>query len=184
MKKVLSVLLVIAVMVSFGTFSSYASSATLVMDNDALASSGTTNPSYDGAHSFGGYSMYSYITASYYYNGDARRGLSNGYNATLGVYGACYAWSHAFPSTVGRASLDVYLKEATFNDPAASYDGWTGYVGNIHFGTIDQNVAPSGWSYVGTQDISGHSTMPVYVSSSLTSGKYLGADAVRVTYTY
>lgn len=148
------------------------------MDNDALSSSGTTNPWLNG-EDFGGYNMPTYLKSSQYYNGDARRGNTGSYDSTEGVYGCQYVWKHFLAAH--NTSFYVYLWDNSFTEPNASYGTYsTTYA--VHYGTINQNTAPGGWSYVGSANLKGYSR-PFYMGAYTSGGQhYAGADAVKVVY--
>lgn len=149
-----------------------ASASTLYMDNDALSSSGTDN----GTDEARPRNMPTWMHASYLYNGDARRGPS--YNSGGDSLNAFYSWRN-YSQRVNTMYVYAYLKEATFNDPAADYGDGDPMIN--HIGYLNQNTAPSGWNYVGVKRGSGF-YLTVSVCSSMTSGKYLGADGIRVDY--
>ena len=74
----------------------------------------------------------------------------------------------------------AYLKEITFNDPAADYGDTLPMIN--HIGYLNQDTAISGWNYGGYRYNSSGFYLGVSVTSSMTSGKYLGADGIRVDY--
>lgn len=121
-------------------------------------------------------------------NGDARL-------ATTGTSMNCYGWylKNSYGTSRGQVTikLSVYLNYSLFCDSAASYwidcdlgnmyDGWGG-------GTINQNLAPSGWNTVSTVKC-GYSSSQCYingfaVTDSSVSNKYVGADAIKAEMSY
>lgn len=102
-----------------------------IIDNDALASSGYWNFAM-------GFSEY--IEDSSLYNQDAR--------VTSPSVGGHYEYNHnkIYVGTTVSANVGVYLNHITFEDPSAEYAVWVNGRG-IYFATINQNIAPAGWSY-------------------------------------
>lgn len=167
------VALLVVMIMSIGTCVIHASAATIIMDNDALASSGTSNPKKEG-EMYGWYGM-DYMTSGDCYNGDARIGSSWERNDD-GGYGSRYCWQHYIPS--GRQTLSAYLWDVEFTDPKANYYILSTLNGTM-FGTLNQDRAAYGWNVVGTAS----PTLSLYgVTSSGAVGTYLGADAIRITY--
>lgn len=155
------------------------SATTLIMDNDALKSSGTANPWMDG-EDFGGYNMPSYLKSSRYYNGDARRGKTNLYTSSVGCYGCQYVWQHSMP--VKSTKLYAYLWDDNFCTPAAIYGSYSPLHG-CTYGKINQNTAPAGWGYVGKATPSSYTQGRFYVTCyDKNPDYYMGADAIKAVY--
>ena len=173
-------LLVLGLIFLMGSVSVNAAATTLIMDNDALPSSGTINPWMEG-EDFGGYNMPSYLKSSRYYNGDARRGATNIEDtSSAGGYGCQYVWQHGTPAK--STKFYAYLWDDTFCTPAASYGSFSALHG-CFYGTINQNKAPVGWGYVGTATPSSYTKGRFYVRAmDKSAGYYLGADAIKVIY--
>ena len=173
-KRLIAFLLVICI---FSTITFSVSAYELIMDNDALPSSGTTHP--EGGQDFGVLNMW-YITSDTCYNGDAERGASSD---PITGQGCRYVWKHYILSSASYGTLSAYLWHSTFTDPSARYFIWKLY-NQPQFGVINQNKAAAGWNVIGTADISGFAgASPEFgVQSSLASGTYMGADAIKIVY--
>lgn len=107
------------------------------IDNDTIA---------DGYSNSGAISYYSYITGDNLYNRDARLTYSN---SSSNNYSWCFGTHNIrdWVSTERKVKLKVYLNDARFTDPHASYCVEHGSFGNSAFiGELNQNTAPSGWS--------------------------------------
>lgn len=138
-------------------------------------------------------SVYLYKTGSNLFNGNAN------YTSTqisIIADGYDYYWNYPqlgssvpqyFDITVG-----AYLNDAAFTDQGAMY-----FVHNwgdcyLYMSTINQNSAPSGWSYITVNNIEssmtpnhrGFSSYHCYVRRTKNNPKTTGADAVRVTFKY
>lgn len=169
-RKVIAVSTICVLLLFIGVIN--VSATTLIMDNDALTSSGVTNPfgPYEGSGTF------SYITNSGLYNGDARMVYSPN--------GGYYVWKYASVKPSG-VFAHVYLNHSSFTDPKAEYVHHD-YYGSAHtsqlFSYLNQNTALSGWNYIGHVSISGRECIHIGCRASRTSGTYMGADAIRVMY--
>lgn len=92
--------------------------------------------------------LWTYVTGTNHFRLDARRSYitqENFYTWTFGTTG----------SYISNPSLYVYLNSAEFVDPTAQYTLWAYNTGSITptsylIGTLDQNIAPAGWGYVGS----------------------------------
>lgn len=153
-----------------------AASVTKTIDND-------TNVS--GYSNYNGNSAFSYITASYLYNGDARIASSSSSNNY-------YEWH--YPSifaekTSCTCKVQAYLNHSNFTDTSASYYVGLAQTMAYRVGSINQNTAPSGWTSISRNFSSvpeGNFFSSTYASvhASGASGKYTGADGLKVTITY
>ncbi len=150
------------------TVTTTASAGTIIMDNDALPGSGTTNPTL--GQDFGSQNMW-YIKSDTCYNGDAERGVSS--------EGCQYCWEHNIPVT-GRGTLQVYLWHSTFTDPNADYFVWK-LTNWPEFGTLNQDKADAGWNVVGSASVTS-GVRDFGVRGTLWASTYLGADAIKYTY--
>lgn len=125
-----------------------------------------------------------YMQYSYLMYGDARSDPTGGSTFTY------YKWHYpTFSSnTKMAASLSVYLNHNDFTDPGAVYNVQCGPSGNLvmTLQTVNQNLAPSGWSYLTTGRTSGANISGyVRVYSSSPPGYTTGADGIRLTiYSY
>lgn len=172
--------------VATGLTANAASTTVRTIDNDSIAS-GYSNEDVR--------SIYTYITANSLYNGDARRASSNN---SLGEY------YYKYPSlgVTGKGSpatftihVGAYLNHATFTDTSAKY--YVEYAPYVfqRVGAINQNTAPGGWNYISKSNVQsailvetgvkgGFSGNEAYVNPSGLSGKYTGADGLKVWFTY
>ena len=136
------------------------------IDNDVLASSGYSNPSGN----------YKYLEESSLFNGDARvtdAGKTGNYT---------YQHSGLMLTPKFYASLGVYLNYSGFTDPAAIYKIMTNG-SYVSFGSINQDVAPSGWSYRRSPTVANAMRVSgIQLSASGRSGTRTGADAISVEY--
>jgi len=165
---------------------SAASTSVRTIDNDSIAS-GYSNEDVR--------SVYTYITATSLYNGDARRASSSN---SLGEYYYNYP-SLGVTGTGSPASFTIhigaYLNHASFTDTSAKY--YVEYAPYVfqRVGAINQNTAPGGWNYISKSNVEsailvatnvkgGFSGNEAYVNPSGLSGKYTGADGLKVWFTY
>lgn len=150
-------------------------SATRTIDNDSIAS-GYGNENDNNA--------YSYITADYLYNGDARIASSSSSNSY-------YSWTYPSMSAADKTctcKVQAYLKHADFTDTSAAYYVNLSQYTSIRIGYINQNTAPSGWSSVTRSNIpvpgvTFYASEYASVKPSGGSGKHTGADGLKVTIT-
>lgn len=185
MKKVISFLVALTIIVSFAITTS---AATITMDNDALSGSGVSNPWSSTGDEEGSYNFPTYLQSSNHYNGDARRGISNAVSNIS--KNAQYVWFYNYDvGTLSSMTLNTYLNSTSFTDPQAQYIGEVlgggennKYKSYETFGYVNQRTAAPGWNYVGQLDCRGNNRIKIYVDSSGTAGTYIGADAVRVNY--
>ncbi|MDE5565123.1 MAG: hypothetical protein K2I93_08190 [Oscillospiraceae bacterium] len=147
-----------------------AQTKTYTIDNDALSSTGFYN--YN--------SGFTYHSFSGSYNGDARRAPTNS--------GAFYAWCHpqtSFHSQNVTYTLRVYLNHSTFNDPAAKYHANVdGTISDTALFTINQAVAPVGFSSARTTNYRANLIQQIRLYPSEKPNYNTGADAIEITYTY
>lgn len=166
-----------------GMTASATTSATLTIDNDSIASGYGNNDVR---------SAYTYMTADSLYNGDARYTSSSNSNCD-------YYWSYPpLGSTNPKyftIHIGAYLNHSRFTDDGAKYFVRYHPYTYKKVGTIDQNYAPGGWNYrsvsgvkslnlVATGETAGYSSCDAYVEPSGSSGKYTGADGLKVWFTY
>lgn len=176
MKKVLSSLLVCALVIGVCTFSAYAAStANFIIDNDTVDKTCTVFRD--------GFDIY--VTGSSHYNGDCRRQLSSNKYAYYewrkkSKTDAVYSYDAPIYVTAG-----VYLRNSLFTDTQAHYyleqeDG--SYLINI----INQKTAREGWTYFDATinlNYATPNTFSVYGMSLSPSGigsGYTGADAISI----
>ncbi len=131
-KRVISLLVCISLMFA-ETIQASASTKTIIIDNDALASSGTTNPEDDGGGIKFCCSNMDYVVGPNHYNEDARR--------TQKSQTGSYDWKRSFPSGTSKIKLSAYLWDPLFTDPKASYDIGSDVLNYVSFVTINQNTA-------------------------------------------
>lgn len=164
--------------VATGLTANAASTTVRTIDNDSIAS-GYSNEDVR--------SVYTYIKAKSLYNGDARRASSSN---SLGEYFYNYPnLGKGSPSTF-TIHVGAYLNHATFTDTSAKY--YVEYAPYVfqRVGAINQNTAPGGWNYISKGNVKsaiangGFSGNEAYVNPSGLSGKYTGADGLKVWFTY
>ncbi len=157
--------------------STSAASYTRTIDNDSIASGyGNNNTGF------------SYINnVSTLANGDGRYSSSSSSSNS-------YEWTYPSISsgTAQYATIKVgaYLAYSSWTDTAAAY--YSEYYSNIYVkvGTINQNKAPNGYSYIEKKDIGtlsasgGHFTSSTYINPSGNSNQTTGADEIKVTMSY
>lgn len=166
----------IGIFLSRFTLSANAYGTIMTIDNDV------DNSLY---YTYADYGNWQYITDSGCMNGNARI-------ASTGPYATnSYAWylKNSYGTSRGQVTvkLSVYLNYSLFCDSAASYwidcdlgnmyDGWG-------CGSVDQNLAPSGWNTLSTVNC-GNGSSQCYirgftVTNSEVANKYVGADAIKV----
>ena len=108
-------------------------------------------------------------------------------------------YQYEFPVIISSSSLSAqvraYLYHTSFADPVALYSvNSTSSLAFKTAGTINQDLAAAGWNVIGTASINlagslgmgqvGYSTWMVWLMPSNNTGKYCGADAVRIAVTY
>ncbi len=141
-----------------------------VIDNDPIAA---------GYGSYNG--IFSYMSASGCYNGDARR-------VGPGEAGASYSWLHPTiqlqsPQSV-NVNLQVYLNHSTFTDPNAKYMVCTDGA-NKEICFINQNTAPSTFGPTKSKVVDDVVRLQqIQLVSSGKTGTYTGADAISISYVY
>ena len=144
-------------------------SGLIIIDNDALTSSGYWNTS--SANKFT-----TYLEADYLYNQDARMAKSR--------EGGEYAYNHS-DRTVGTkfyAVVGAYLNHNDFRDPSANYHVIEKNI-YINAGCINQADAPGGWSYLTTRTVTDFASMSGRGVRVLPSGvRSCGADAISIQY--
>lgn len=173
---------IVAVVMSITTISvcstgitANAYSATRTIDNDSIAS-GYGNVNENNA--------YSYITANYLYNGDARIVPSSSSNS-------CYEWTYPGMSASTNSctcKVEAYLRHADFTDKSAGYYVNMSQYTSDRIGYIDQSIAPSGWSTVSKRitslpGVTYFASEYAFVMPSGRSGQHTGADGLKVTIT-
>lgn len=136
-----------------------ASAATAIVDNDALSGA----PGYNQS---GG--SWTWRSGSGY-NNDHR--IIPSISANNEAY---YLWHYNVRSV--NASYYVYLANPSFNSPRAGYQ--VGEYGGFTY--INQNTAPTGWSYLNSYSGTNH-FVNLAVIQSTKSGN-LGVDATKITY--
>lgn len=162
-----------------GSISHAETLTSVIVDNDTIA----TNCSNDGSSS-----LYAYKTGNNLYNGDARYVYTSNTNTK-------YRWTfpglRSWTAKTFSVKISMYLNDAAFNDPFAKYYAEHGSYGNSVFvGSIDQNKAPSGWSYVQRSNIASEGASggvyigAVIMNPSGNAAKATGADAIQVQATY
>ncbi len=150
------------------------------VDNDDAQ--GNSNDCYDG--------NWVYITAASCKYGDAEKHATG--SPSSGVFAYWYRYEYQYP--VGRSgtiyvNLSVWLNHSDFTDPEAEY--YVNGIGSYSMysaGTLNQNIAPGGWSNFNTlaltnTDAAGNNVSRfTEVVASLKTNKYTGADLIRATY--
>ena len=178
-KKTLSVLFMVLLLSSQVVFGQ--SKTVLIMDNDALPSSGTSNPQHDPSWERPAcYNMPCYMKSSLCYNGDARRGVSGTFSSEASSYGCQYVWEHALGNPY-QVTLEVYVWDNSFTADA-TYESYTTSQPVRYYGTLNQNKAKGGWNIIGKGNMNGVSLPIIMYSYTEGSTKYVGADAVRIAY--
>ena len=163
---------------SMASISVSATSTTRTIDNDSIAEGyGNENVGF------------SYIkNISSLANGDARYSSSSSSNNR-------YTWKYpqlSSKSTAQYATIEVgaYLAYSSWTDTAAAY--YAEYYSYTYkkIGTINQNKAPNGYSYIEAKDIrslsagGGHYSSSAYVVPSGNANQTTGADEIKVTLSY
>lgn len=157
---------------------SAATTTTRTIDNDSIADGyGNEN------------SGFSYIkNVSSLANGDARYSSSS----SSSNY---YSWKYpsmSSKSTTQYATIKVgaYLSYSSWTDTAATYYVQYNFYSDCKIGTINQNKAPNGYSYIEAKDIhtlnadGGHYSANAYLYPSGNANQTTGADEIKVTLSY
>ena len=162
---------IITLSISINGMTANAYSATRTIDNDAITSGyGNQNNGF------------SYITADYLYNGDARIAPNNS--------NLSYTWTYpkiSSSATHCTCKMQVYLKHANFTYFAKYYIYLSQNAG-VKVGTINQDRAASGWSTIqraniAVPNVTFYSSESAEVVPSGGKGNNTGADAIKVTIT-
>ena len=176
MKKALGSIILIFALIFSLSFNAFVASTSFTIDNDTIDSACKTMRD--------GFSIYA--TGKSQYNGDCRR-------ESISNKTAWYSWTCSSKmlrsSNPIRLTAGIYLNNVKFTDPQARY-----YVeqrdGGYFIGTINQNTARAGWSYLsytinknnntpGSYSVEGLMVEP----SGLNMSGYTGADAISINAT-
>ena len=148
---------------------------TYELDNDEANNPNGTN-AYSGT--------WDYLTGTRHFRGDARISKSR---KTTQADATLYIWG--YKGTTGplltNPSIYVYLNDAKFTSSKANYQC------HIYPGSgkpvpclnkiVNQNVAPTGWGYIGTaMTYSKKRVSHVSVVSTIEENGYIGADGIRL----
>lgn len=169
MRKKMVAIATVVTMLTTGVGNMVVRAVTRTIDNDSIASGyGNINNGF------------SYITSSSLYNGDARIADSN---SSYSYYWTYPAISFSAPSC--NIVVQAYLNHASFTDIAAMYTVAVCQNAGYNIATINQNVAPSGWSLIRKNNLTSLD-MAYYFSSSYAHvvpsgrGGQTGADGIIV----
>lgn len=174
LKKLIASTLALSI-ISISTITVDAATLTRTIDNDSIAS-GYGNKNENNA--------YWYITSNSLYNGDAR--------ITSSTSNSDYSWTYPSISASNvsscKCTVQAYLNHSDFTDTSAAYYVQLWQYTSVRIGYINQDKAPSGWSTISRSSITppggrAYSSTYSFVSPSGGSGKYTGADAIKVTIT-
>lgn len=130
---------------------------------------------------------FSWFSAARSYNSDARIcDIEDSPNSTGNYY--MWGYDEYFRSSRVFIELSVYLYNANFTDPSATYFTIdTGNYSEVEIGTINQDLAATGWNVIGTKYTSSsgsHGFSSVFVTPSDNIGESCGADAIDVQLGY
>jgi hypothetical protein len=89
-----------------------------------------------------------------------------------------YDWNH--PECSRNSDLWIYIWNSKFTNPAASYRVYTNSLDRVLLVSINQKLAPGGWSKVGSTSASGGRFVALVVSFTQSGGT--GADGTKLVY--
>lgn len=169
--KILIIFMIMMMMIlSYGDVKAASSSVSYELDNDEA-----NNPS--GTNGWTG--LWHYLTGTRHFRGDAR--------IQEITTGEVYFWGYTGNGgpSLSNPEIYVYLNDAKFTCSKASYQFYAKVNGEqIQYfeRKINQNIAPTGWGYIGTAHTYGSKRVShMVVTSFVKESGYMGADGVRFT---